>query len=124
VLLGNARLLNVRVAARSASGAARCVAALEPVAAEAERLDALSAARPTDAKLALAAARGQVMRGDRAALLGDSAQARTAWEAGAAILQRSAGPASPLKDRDSLGLLDRIDDRLKRGVAPQGAGCG
>jgi tetratricopeptide (TPR) repeat protein len=124
VLLGNARLLNIRVAARSAAGAARCVAALEPIAAEAERLDGLSAAMPTDAKLALAAARGQMMRGDRAALLGDIAQARAAWEGGAAILRRSASPASPLKDRDSLGLLDRIDDRLKRGVAPEGAGCG
>jgi tetratricopeptide (TPR) repeat protein len=122
-LLGNARLLSIRVAARSAPGLAMCVSAMETVSAEAERLDALSAARPADARLALAAARGQIMRGDRAALLGDIAQARAAWEGAAAILRRSAGP-SPLKDHDSLRLLERIDDRLKRGVDAEGAGCG
>jgi len=123
-LLGNARLLKIRVAARSASGAAQCSTALEVAGTEAERLETLSAARPTDTRLALVAARGQLMRGDQAALLGSIAQARTAWEGSAAILRRSASPASPLKDRDSLRLLDRIKERLKSGITPGGAGCG
>ncbi len=120
-LLGNARLLNSGVAARSAAGSAACGAALQTAAGEAERLGALSDANPTDAKLALAAAQGQLLRGDRAALLGDEAQARSAWERGASILQRPAGPASPLRDRASLRLLGQIEDRLKTGTA---ASCG
>ena len=123
-LLGNARLLNIRVAARSASGAAQCGAALETVAAESDRLETLSAASPTDARLAIVAARGQLMRGDHAALLGDDAQARTAWERGTSILQRAAGPASPLKDRASLRLLDQFNDRLKSGIVAKETDCG
>ncbi len=123
-LLGNARLLKIRAAALSASGTALCGTALEPVAVESERLKALSDAAPSDAGLTLAAAQGQLMRGDRAALLGDTAQARTAWEAGAAILQRAAGPASPLKDRGSLRRLERLKDVGKSGVTARGVICG
>jgi tetratricopeptide (TPR) repeat protein len=123
-LLGNARLLNIRVAARAASGPAMCGAALETVTAEAERLEALSAASPTDARLALAAARGQLMSGDRAALLGDIAGARTAWGRGGFTLRRAAGPTSPLRDRASLRLLDQIDVRLKSGITADGSSCG
>jgi tetratricopeptide (TPR) repeat protein len=116
-LLGNARLLDIGVAARSAPGPAACGAALEPAVAEAQRLSTLSDASPTDAKLALVAARGQLLRGDAASALGDSAQARVAWERGGSILQRAAGPSSPLRDRASLRLLDRIGERLKTGIA-------
>jgi hypothetical protein len=123
-LLGNARLLKIRDAARSASAPTLCGAVLETAAAEFERLETLSTARPTDAKLALAAAQGKLMRGDRAALVGDNAQARANWERGASILQRAAGPTSPLRDRASLRLLDQLNDRLKNGIAANGSSCG
>ena len=83
-------------------------------------MEALSAARPTDAKLALVAARGQLMLGDHAAFQGDMIEARAAWERGASILQWAASPASPLKDRASLQLLGQIGERMKSGV---GMGC-
>ena len=123
-MLGAARLLTIRVAARSASSLAACRVALEPAIAEANRLGKLAAARPTDAKLALVAAQAEILRGDHAALSGRSADARAAWIGSLAILNRVAGAGAAPRDQASGQLTEQLATRIKRGTVPSARSVG
>ena len=123
-VLGAARLLTIRVAARSASSLAACRVALEPAIAESNRLGKLAAASPTAAKLALVAAQAEFLRGDHAALSGRSADARAAWTGSLAILNRVAGAGATPKDRASRQLTEQLATRIKRRTAPSARSVG
>ena len=109
-LLGNARLLESRIAARAAPGVAACRNALTPVVVESARLGKLSDASPMVGSLALAAGRASMMRGDFAALSGNDAEARSGWQRAREIIVRAAGTTTP-KDRASLQLIGLITVR-------------
>lgn len=104
-LLGNLRLLQMRIAVRGAPNAAACQAALAPIVAESARLEKLSDANPSVIKLALVAARASMMRGDYAALSGRQNEAETAWRQALAIINRAAGAGSVPKDLASRQLF-------------------
>ena len=123
-MLGAARLLTIRVAARSASGLAACRIALEPAIAESNRLGRLAAASPTVAKLALVAAQAEFLRGDHAALSGRSADARAAWTGSLAILNRVAGAGATPKDRASRQLTELLATRIGSGTVPSARSVG
>jgi hypothetical protein len=84
---------------------------LAPSIAEAARLGKLSDASPSVAKLALAAARASMMRGDYAALSGNPKEATLAWSRGLAIINRKASAGSVPRDPASLQLIERITAR-------------
>ena len=110
-LLGNARLLELRIAARTAPGVAACRNALTPVVVESARLGKLSDASPMVGSLALAAGRASMMRGDFAALSGNDAEARSGWQRAREIIVRAAGTTTTPKDRASLQLIGLITAR-------------
>jgi tetratricopeptide (TPR) repeat protein len=122
-LLGNARILRFSISARSVSGLSACRAVLAPSITEARRLDRLSDANPTIAKLALITARANLLRGDHAALSGNTPAARAAWQRAVALINRAASANVAPKGRASLQLIEQATVRLA-GATPQTMGCG
>lgn len=117
-MLGRARLVGIQSRARLASSRSACLAALRPLGPESVRLEKLSAARPSDAKLALVAAKSLLLRGDFDALSGKPNDALTGWNGGKAILRRLYGESLAIKDRAGTRLSQQIDQRLARGRIP------
>jgi tetratricopeptide (TPR) repeat protein len=122
-MLGKARLLRIRVSARSASGAEACRIALVPVISESARLEKLSSASPTAIRLVLVAARATMMRGDHAALSGNKPAARAAWQSTITMINRAAGAKASPKDQASLQLIEQAKARLA-GATLLAMGCG
>jgi tetratricopeptide (TPR) repeat protein len=98
-LLGNGRLVSIRIAATGARTPAEQRAALQPIIAEADRLSALSAARPDYLSLARMASESDLLAGDAWLLAGDRVRARTAWRRAFSRLSRPAFAGLPRTDR-------------------------
>jgi tetratricopeptide (TPR) repeat protein len=123
VLLGQARLISYAARARRSKGSA-CRAALDPVAVESARLDALLAAHPGDPKLTLTAARSQMMRADASAVAGDSVAAQAGWRKAGKTLIALYGTLEAIKDPNGRTLADQLRQRQSRAMATSGAICG
>lgn len=120
-LLGNARLTSYAARARALTGAA-CQSALEPIAAEARRLEKLRTAYPGDRKLALATSRSQLMRGDAGALAGDIAAAKASWGEAAATLASLYGAIDKIVDPAGRLLVDQLRMRSEQPRTPLARG--
>lgn len=121
--LGNARLLRVRAQARGASNSESCRRALKPALAESRRLDGLLALSPDSTSLALAAARGDLLRGDAQAMDGRTAVARLSWTKGLEGLHRASGGVMP-RDRASLDVARELSARNGVRIAVEWDTCG
>ena len=109
--LGAARILEIKIAAMRAHGRPERLAALAPVAAEADRLAALAAARPRYFPLSRVAAEARLLAGDHQALAGNPDAARAAWrEAEQRLVEGGAERQSP-SDRSRI-VLGQLRTRL------------
>lgn len=112
--LGEARLLQVEIAAARARTPALRRRALAPVVAEADRLGRLATERPDDAALATLAAEALVLRGDLRTLLDQPELAEADWRHGLDILDlRPASARAAAEDRDA-ALRSAASQRLAR----------
>ena len=99
VVLGDARLIQIRIAAARASSTAARTAALAPVVDESERLDRFRAAQPLDVGLARVAGEAALLAGDYQNLSGRKDLAAIKWrEAAAAIETSGRDQAAPAGD--------------------------
>jgi len=110
--LGQARLLQMEIAAAGVASPGARAAALAPARAEAAELLQLAAAQPNDRSLAAVAAQAGLLAGDSAALAGRDDEARLSWSKAQAVLDaaRAAGP-DPL-DAESQALNVKLRTRL------------
>lgn len=111
-LLGNARILEIQIAARSARSRTQCLAALRPAAAEAERLAELSSENPSDLRLSLATANAALLLGDYQALNAEGGKAIRTWSNAKTRLVEAGGDAGRPKDLASTQVLGSLERRL------------
>ncbi|MFI4933498.1 MAG: TIR domain-containing protein [Caulobacterales bacterium] len=117
--LGSARVLMIKITcARTASAAGR-KSCLQPSLAEAERLGALSAAKPHSLGLARTAGEAALLAGDYESVSGAPDQARQWWSAAAALMTRARMASVPPSDRGQ-AILRQLSFRLTFGHPPFG----
>ncbi len=113
--LGAVRLLQIEIAAEAARDIGACRAALAPAVQESERLDRLSERVPGLLSLARVAARGDLLKGDYAALGARPDLARLAWTQAITTLNRITGTHGVVGDRSIQHLRFVGLERLRAG---------
>lgn len=123
-LKGSERVLATLLAAGSATNMDDCQLALASIGPESERLRTLSDSHPADKKLATVVAQVYLIRGDAAALAGDSGKAQEFWSLAADRL-RMGGENSPPTDPARHRIARELERRsLKRGADLNETRCG
>lgn len=112
--LGGARILLIKIAAARAISAGSRKKALRPAVVESVRLAALAAAHPKNVRLARLTSEAGMLAGDYQSLDGRPTEARSAWTAAIAPLQR-AGMASLPPSDPARTILRQLAYRLRNG---------
>ena len=116
-VVGDARLIQIRIARARASDRAARIAALAPAVEESERLAGLAKGQPNNVALVRLVAEAALLAGDYQSLLGRTDLAKAKWLEAIMVIEHSglgkAAVGDPIR-----GLRDRARERLGTATAP------